>query len=56
MAEYRNRFGPHNPDETYVANGLPEQLADLGEVQMNYVVVGPATKPALLLVPGQTES
>jgi pimeloyl-ACP methyl ester carboxylesterase len=56
MAEYRNRFGPHNPDETYVAHGFPEQLADLGEVQMNYVVVGPATKPALLLVPGQTES
>ncbi len=56
MAEYRNRFGPHNPDETYVAHDVPEQLADLGEVQMNHVVVGDPTTPALLLVPGQTES
>ena len=39
-----------------MAHRFPEQLADLGEVQMNYVVVGPATKPALLLIPGQTES
>ena len=56
MATYRNRFGPHNPDETYVAHELPEHLADLGEVQMNHVVVGDPTKPALLLIPGQTES
>ena len=40
MGTYRNRFGPHNPDETYVAHAFPEQLVDLGEVQMNYVVVG----------------
>ena len=40
MATYRNRFGPHNPDETYIAHELPEQLVDLGEVQMNYVAVG----------------
>ena len=56
MAQYRNRYGPHNPDETYVAHAFPEQLVDLGEVQMNYATVGDATKPALLLVPGQTES
>ena len=56
MATYRNRFGPDNPDETYVAHGFAEQLADLGEMQMNHVVVGPAAKPALLLIPGQTES
>jgi len=56
MAGYRNRFGPHNPDETYVAHDFPEQLADLGEVEINHVVVGDPTKPALLLVPGQTES
>ena len=56
MADYRNRFGPHDPDETYVAHGFPEHLADLGEVQMNYAVVGDAARPALLLIPGQTES
>ena len=56
MASYRNRFGPHNPDETYVAHAFPEQLVDLGEVQMNYATVGDASKPALLLIPGQTES
>jgi pimeloyl-ACP methyl ester carboxylesterase len=56
MATYRNRFGPHNPDETYLAHDFAEQLADLGEMQMNYATVGDASKPALLLIPGQTES
>ena len=37
-------------------HAFPEQLADLGEVQMNYATVGDASKPALLLIPGQTES
>jgi pimeloyl-ACP methyl ester carboxylesterase len=45
------------PDpRTFVAHGFPEQTADLGEVAMNYVVAGEAAKPALLLIPGQTES
>jgi pimeloyl-ACP methyl ester carboxylesterase len=56
MGAYRGRFGPHNPDETFVPHGFPEQLADLGEVQMNYATVGDWSKPALLLIPGQTES
>jgi pimeloyl-ACP methyl ester carboxylesterase len=56
MATYRNRFGPHNPDETYLPHDFPEQLADLGEVEMNYATVGDPSKPALLLIPGQTES
>jgi pimeloyl-ACP methyl ester carboxylesterase len=55
-ATYRHRFGPHNPDETYVSHAFDEQLADLGEVQMNYATVGDSSKPALLLIPGQTES
>ena len=33
-----------------------EQLVDLGEIQMNYATVGGAESPALLLIPGQTES
>lgn len=56
MTSYRNRFGPHRPEETYVPHAFPEHLADLGEVQMNYVTTGDPSKPALLLIPGQTES
>ncbi len=56
MATYQNRFGPHNPDETYVPHTFPERLVDLGEVEMNYVTVGDSSKPALLLIPGQSES
>jgi pimeloyl-ACP methyl ester carboxylesterase len=45
---------PYQP--TFVAHAFPEQTADLGEVAMNYVVAGSHRKPALLLIPGQTES
>ncbi|HEY5209354.1 MAG TPA: alpha/beta hydrolase [Stellaceae bacterium] len=50
------RFGPDHPDETYIAHHYLEQIADLGEVGMNYAVAGADTAPALLLIPGQTES
>ncbi|MGH6990652.1 MAG: alpha/beta fold hydrolase, partial [Stellaceae bacterium] len=50
------RFGPAFPDETYVPHGYPEQTVDLGEIAMNYAVAGPDSAPALLLIPGQTES
>lgn len=56
MGHYRNRFGPHNPDETYLPHGFVEHSVDLGEVEMTYAVVGPSSNPALLLIPGQTES
>src|SRR4029079_19822918 len=56
MTDHRGRYGPHNPDATYVEHSLPERLADLGEVEMNYATVGDASSPALLLIPGQTES
>lgn len=49
-------FGPDNPAETYVAHAYEEIGVDLGEVTMNYAVAGGADKPALLLIPGQTES
>jgi len=55
MGRYANAFGPHAPD-TYVEHGFDETLVDLGEVQMNHVVVGDPSLPALLLIPGQTES
>ena len=50
------RYGPHNPDATYVAHGYPEQLFDTGEVRLNYAIAGDASRPAVLLAPGQTES
>ena len=56
MTDYRARFGPHNPDETYVAHAFAEQLVDLGEIEMNYATAGDPSSPALLLIPGQTES
>jgi pimeloyl-ACP methyl ester carboxylesterase len=56
MSRFANAFGPDKPAETYVEHAFPEQLFDTGEVQMNYAVAGTRDKPALLLVPGQTES
>ena len=56
MATYANAFGPHTPDETYVAHDYDEQLVDAGEVEINYVTTGDRSRPALLLIPGQTES
>ena len=40
----------------FVKHAYQEQTVNLGEVVMNYVVSGRATNPALLLIPGQTES
>src|SRR5262245_60624811 len=54
--KHRGTYGPHNSGETYVAHGLGEQLVDLGEIEMNYATAGDPSAPALLLVPGQSES
>jgi len=54
-----DRFGPYGPDHadtTYVDHSFPEELFDTGEVRMNHVCVGDPDKPALLLIPGQSES
>jgi pimeloyl-ACP methyl ester carboxylesterase len=50
------KFGPDNPDQTFVRHSYPEQIIDLGEIRMNYAVAGIEGAPALLLVPAQTES
>ena len=42
--------------DTFVPHRFQENLADLGEIRMNYATVGAAELPALLLIPGQTES
>jgi len=56
MTEHRDRYGPNHPGETYVAHRFGEQLVDLGEIEMNYATAGSSGAPALLLIPGQTES
>ena len=52
----RFRYGPENPDITYVPHKYDEQLVDIGEVVMNYATVGSPDKPAMVLIPAQTES
>lgn len=44
-----------HPD-IFVEHGYPEHTADLGEIRMNYAVAGDPADPALLLIPGQSES
>jgi pimeloyl-ACP methyl ester carboxylesterase len=50
------KYGPHVPDKTYVPHNFKEQLFDTGEVMLNYAVTGSSAQPALVLIPGQTES
>src|SRR6202522_3942697 len=43
----------HDP---FTSHAFAEQLVDLGDVRLNYATTGGAELPALLLVPGQSES
>ena len=45
----------HDP-RTFMPHDFPETQVDLGEVVLNYAQAGSPAKPALLLIPGQTES
>ncbi len=56
MGEYAHAFGPDHPEDTYIEHAFEERLYDTGEVDLNYVCVGQDDKPAILLIPGQTES
>jgi hypothetical protein len=42
--------------DIFVPHAFDEQLIDLGEIRLNYATVGEPDRPALLLVPAQTES
>ena len=42
--------------DTFVAHAFAEQTVDLGEVRMNYATAGDPSRPALLLIPAQSES
>lgn len=52
----RRRIEAADRADSFVAHAYPEALVDLGEIRMNHVVVGDASRPALLLIPGQSES
>ena len=65
MGAFANAFGPHAPADTYVPHAFEERSFDTGEVELNYVSAGVSAgsvsagspdRPALLLIPGQTES
>lgn len=43
-------------EHLFVPHKFPEHIIDLGEVRINYGVAGSPSNPALLLIPGQTES
>ncbi len=42
--------------DIFVSHAFSEQVVDLGEIRMNYATAGEAGRPALLLIPAQTES
>ncbi len=43
-------------EHVFVRHAFPESLADLGEIRLNYSTAGEPHLPALLLIPGQSES
>ena len=50
------KYGPEFPDVTYKPHRYEEGLFDTGDAHINYATCGTTDKPALLLIPGQTES
>jgi pimeloyl-ACP methyl ester carboxylesterase len=42
--------------ELFVPHGFEEHLVNLGEIRLNYATAGQPDGPALLLIPGQSES
>jgi pimeloyl-ACP methyl ester carboxylesterase len=41
---------------TFTTHRFVEQIVDLGDIRMNYSTLGNSSKPALILIPSQTES
>ena len=54
MPKYK--FGPENPDITYIPHKYSEHLFNTGDAVINYAATGSPDKPAIVLIPGQTES
>lgn len=55
-AQYKDAFGPQHPEATYVEHKFKESNFDTGEILLNFAEAGSDSNPALLLIPGQTES
>jgi pimeloyl-ACP methyl ester carboxylesterase len=51
-----SKYGPENPDITYIPHKYDEHLFDTGDAVLNYATTGSPDKPAIVLIPGQTES
>lgn len=66
IKELAGKFGHDDPAGRYLEaadhasifkpRAFEEHIVDLGEVRMNYAVAGSEENPAILLIPGQTES
>ena len=56
MGRFAQAYGPGHPEATYIPHTIPEQRFDTGVVEINYAVAGREDQPALLLIPGQSES
>lgn len=56
MGRFAHAYGPGHPEATYIPHTIPEQRFDTREVEINYAVAGRDDQPALLLIPGQSES
>lgn len=66
LKELAEQFAHEDPKDRYIEasdhpnifkpRGFPEKTVNLGEIHMNYAVAGSESAPALLLIPGQTES
>ena len=54
--EHSRYIEASNHSEIYSSHSFCENLVDLGEIRMNYATTGSNDKPALLLIPGQSES
>ena len=51
-----SQAAPFRDPRTFVPHAYEERAVDLGEISMNYAEAGSKASPALLLIPGQTES
>ena len=51
-----DRYESEDRADTFIPHAFQERTIELGEVRLNYVRVGNPNKPALLLIPGPTES
>ena len=49
----KSKYGPENPDITYVSHKYDEHLYDTGDAVINYATTGSPDRPAIVLIPGK---